>query len=234
MLRTQNLTPDVYYRQSRDFQFIGRLFDVVLNSCRTESNILYSLPFSENSPDELLQLAAYTFGLKLKTTSYTSAQLRAVLQVFSLAIRNKGSIYAIDLLCRSLLRAENIDDDFMILTKDDNTELILSLPPKFSAVALLMEVLNYVLPAGVSYYITKTVVSAYTPDTELGVNTDSVRFNHYNTSSSNTSSILNLHEDVLPEYLSNKIYNDELEPIPGFNTSATVQAIEPDVNEQGN
>lgn len=30
MIKVQNLTPDIYYNRSRDFQFIGRLYDVVL------------------------------------------------------------------------------------------------------------------------------------------------------------------------------------------------------------
>ena len=44
MIKLRNLTPDVYYNESRDFQFIGRLFDVVLNSVKTEADLLYNVP----------------------------------------------------------------------------------------------------------------------------------------------------------------------------------------------
>ena len=42
MIRLQDMTPSVYYDQSRDFQFIGRLFDVVLNSVKTNADMVYA------------------------------------------------------------------------------------------------------------------------------------------------------------------------------------------------
>ena len=50
----QNLTPDIYYNQSRDFQFIGRLFDVVLNSVKVNADKLYNNPISYNSDEKLI------------------------------------------------------------------------------------------------------------------------------------------------------------------------------------
>ena len=38
MIKLQNLTPEVYYKESRVFQFIGRLYDIVLNSVKTETD----------------------------------------------------------------------------------------------------------------------------------------------------------------------------------------------------
>ena len=48
MIRLQDLVPNVYYEKSRDFQFIGRLFDIVLNSVKTNSDTLYNLPSGKN------------------------------------------------------------------------------------------------------------------------------------------------------------------------------------------
>ena len=44
MIKLQNYTPEIYYKESRDFQFIGRLYDLVLNSIKTEVDLLYYLP----------------------------------------------------------------------------------------------------------------------------------------------------------------------------------------------
>jgi hypothetical protein len=46
LLQTQKFTPRVYYEQSRDFQLLGRLFDVVMNSVKANAEMLYSLPLS--------------------------------------------------------------------------------------------------------------------------------------------------------------------------------------------
>ena len=40
MIKLQDMTPDVYYNQSRDFQFIGRLYDIVLNSVKTNADLI--------------------------------------------------------------------------------------------------------------------------------------------------------------------------------------------------
>ena len=67
MIRTQKYTPEVYYEQSRDFQFIGRLYDVVLNSVKTNVDIIQnSLPFNTRSSRDLLKLMSYTLGFKPK------------------------------------------------------------------------------------------------------------------------------------------------------------------------
>ena len=39
MIKLQDYTPDIYYSESRDFQFIGRLFDLVLNYVKTNVDI---------------------------------------------------------------------------------------------------------------------------------------------------------------------------------------------------
>ena len=64
MIRLQDLTPAVYYDQSRDFQFIGRLYDLVLNYSKTNAANLYNLPIGENMDEQLLNLLALTLGFK--------------------------------------------------------------------------------------------------------------------------------------------------------------------------
>ena len=75
MIRLQKYTPDVYYEQSRDFQFLGRLYDITLNSVKTNADIIkFGLPFNSQSPRELLGLLARTLGFKPKR-QYSHVQL---------------------------------------------------------------------------------------------------------------------------------------------------------------
>ena len=94
MIRLQDLVPNVYYEKSRDFQFIGRLFDIVLNSVKTNSDTLYNLPSGKNKDERLLNLLAFTLGFQPKH-HYNSKQLEAICSVLPLIIQNKGSLMAI-------------------------------------------------------------------------------------------------------------------------------------------
>jgi hypothetical protein len=150
----QDLTPDVYYNNSRDFQFIGRLFDLVLNATKTEADILFSLPLSANSPDHLLSLMATTFGLRLDITKYTSTQLRAICSVAPKLMKYKGSLRAIHYLCSALLRTEGMAEEYLIEQDLNNPcHIIISLPTQAKHKAILDELLPYITPAGITYSI---------------------------------------------------------------------------------
>ena len=66
MIKLQDYTPEVYYRESRDFQFIGRLYDLVLNYVKTNADLIYSLPLSDNSDNQFIDLMAMTLGFHAK------------------------------------------------------------------------------------------------------------------------------------------------------------------------
>jgi hypothetical protein len=154
MIRLQKYTPNIYYEQSRDFQFIGRLYDVVLNSVKTNADIIrYGLPFNEQSPQTLLDLMTRTLGFKPKH-QYSHAQLLAICSVFSEILKNKGTIRAVQLIGEVILRTEGVIGSvacFMLL--DDITEkelptLRIIVPDKLAEIALFYDLLEYVIPAG--------------------------------------------------------------------------------------
>jgi len=156
MIRMQDYTPDIYYKESRDFQFIGHLYDLVLNYIKTNVDLLSSLPLSDSSDDKFLELMAMTFGLKPEH-HYNSVQLRALCKVFPKVMRNKGSIESIIAVCTSLFNAEGLEQQFSydFVSEDDRTELNLYVPQDFSDITLLNDILSYVLPAGMSCNIIK-------------------------------------------------------------------------------
>ena len=153
MIKLQNLTPEVYYKQSRDFQFIGRLYDIVLNSVKTNTANLYNLPIGPNMNEQLLNLLALTLGFKPKK-NYNSKQLLAICSVLPEILKHKGSMQAILIAVNALLAAEEITQplDYSIQPKKSIT---LYVSQKLSDLTLLTDLFEYILPAGISYNLVK-------------------------------------------------------------------------------
>ena len=122
MIRLQDLTPEVYYKQSRDFQFIGRLYDIVLNYIKTNADNLYYLPIGQNMNEQLLNLLALSLGFKPKN-NYNSKQLLAICSVLPEIMKNKGSLQSMITAVNALLAAEEIEQA-KVLNRNDSKELI--------------------------------------------------------------------------------------------------------------
>lgn len=153
MIKLQNLTPAVYYKQSRDFQFIGRLYDIVLNSVKTNAANLYNLPVGQNMDEQLLNLLAMTLGLKT-SKHYNSKQLLAICSALPTILKHKGSIQALVLAVNALLTAEGVKQalDYTIVPKQGIT---LYVAQELTDLTLLTDLLDYLLPAGLSCMIVK-------------------------------------------------------------------------------
>lgn len=170
MIKLQNLTPEVYYTESRDFQLLGRLFDLVLNAVKTDADLLYNLPLSTNSDEKLLELLALTLGFKPKH-QYNARNLKAVCSVFSEILRNKGSIKAIKIACEALFNSMDISQqlDYDFTKGKDNTELNLYIAQDFGDITLLNDLLSYVLPAGMSCNIIREFHILTDSNTNIGI-----------------------------------------------------------------
>ena len=170
MIKLQNYTPEIYYKESRDFQFIGRLFDLVLNAVKTDADLLYHIPLSTDSDEKLLELLSLTLGFKPKH-QYNSRQLKAVCSVFSEILRNKGSIKALKIACEALFNSMDVSQelDYDFTKGKDNTELNLYIPADFEDLTILSDLLTYVLPAGMSCNIIKELHIKKQTLTELSI-----------------------------------------------------------------
>jgi len=165
MIKLQDLTPDVYYKESRDFQFIGRLFDIVLNSIKTDSEIINGIPLDNDTDDQLIHLWATTLGFKTNK-NYNINQLRAVCSVFSEALRWKGSRKAIELIVQAILSSEGIKDD-LVIDDSELPSLKLLIPNKLSDINLLRDTLSYIIPVGTVVTIIRTTITPAKSSTEL-------------------------------------------------------------------
>lgn len=153
MIKLQNMTPDPYYRQSRDFQFLGRLFDLVLNYVKTNVDQIYNLPLSYKSDPQLIDLMASTLGFKHRH-NYTAEQLFAVCMSFCEILRNKGSKKGIELAASAVLNAEGIEQSSKCEIQGDT--VIVYLPQSIGDVSLFRDILLYILPAGMKCEIVRT------------------------------------------------------------------------------
>ena len=167
MIKLQELTPSVYYEQSRDFQFIGRLYDIVLNYVKTNADNLYTLPIGKNMDEKLLNLLAFTLGFQSKH-HYNSKQLLAICSVLPLILKHKGSLNAILIAVNSILYAEGINQALDYEFKDNN--LVLYLSPDLSDLTLLKDIMIYILPAGIGCDMIKEIQSVNKIETILNTN----------------------------------------------------------------
>ena len=170
MIRLQDLVPNVYYEKSRDFQFIGRLFDIVLNSVKTNSDTLYNLPSGKNKDERLLNLLAFTLGFQPKH-HYNSKQLEAICSVLPLVIKNKGSLNAIIIATNAILHAEGLTQSLSYSVAPGES-ITLYLPTQLSDLTLLSDLMNYILPAGLYCNCVKEISKVTNVETKIGIKSE--------------------------------------------------------------
>ena len=155
-MRLQDFTPEIYYTHSRDFQLLGRLYDIVLNSVKTDIDSIKYIRLGLNSNEALLNLLALTLGFKAKH-SYNNKQLAAVCSVLPTIIRNKGNINALTLAVNAILNANGINDYSEGSFNYDTMTLTLYIPEQINDITLLEDLTDYVMPAGTSLRIVKEI-----------------------------------------------------------------------------
>lgn len=144
-----SLTPRVYSNHSRDYQLIARLFDAVLNSVKTNVNILENVRTGDSLEDGLVNLLMLTFGIPLKH-DYDTKQALTLCQVYAEAMRSKGSVQAIKRVIGALLNVGGVAGDTDNMVYVDGTELTLVIPETLSDITLLYDLLTLILPAGMT------------------------------------------------------------------------------------
>lgn len=171
-MKVSNLVPEVYYKKSRDFSYIGRVFEVLFNYYKTNVDLVGKSPLDENVMSNIISLAAMTLGFESKH-EYINKDLVALCSSFAMLLKNKGTITAIEDCVNILLHTQNIQQGTTIVYDVDNLELTIYVPSQVKDIVLLEDVFEYILPAGVTYSFILSGVSN-TSATEHLVETDSV------------------------------------------------------------
>lgn len=167
MIKTQLLTPEVYYKESRDFQFFGRLYDVLFNYLKTNIDLMQPQELYDTTETNFIELQLNTLGFFPKR-NYSLQELKFLCSVYSEIIRNKGSIRGIEILIKSVLRSIgetnkfSIDMDETLATPTIRIRIQNYISSQQNA--LIEEVLDYIMPVGVDYYIQNvSILDDYIP-----------------------------------------------------------------------
>ena len=146
MFRVENNVPEVYVRESRDFQLFSRLYDLVFQSSRFSIDSLESVSDTMRCNDTLLPLIAKKVGFftDLKLTSNADRQ---ILSAFPYIINYKGSLKGIELVANVLERIMNtkvtVDTD-----EEDHSRVTILFDKYTPNVSLLYALLDYIRPTG--------------------------------------------------------------------------------------
>ncbi len=190
MIRLRNQVPQVYSNASRDFQYLGWLIDIVLNSVKHNVDDMYQLP--DNKADSrLTELLAMTLGFKVKR-NYDKEQLAALVSIIPSILKYKGSMKAINLAGNALIKAAGSTGIFKCNLVNNCLEILL--PKDLIDTILFMDLLPYILPAG----LTCKIVS----DTQSSEGIDPV--------------IVNYHDVLLASWQPTLTWNDETQSLSGL------------------
>lgn len=153
-MKVEKLLPEIYYRESRDFAYIGRLIEFALNYMKSAADCIDNDLRSEYENGNLIDLWIDTLGFDSKHV-YTNRDLVILSSAFHELIQNKGSIQSIELAIRLILNAQGIkvdlSDNDLCVFDAEKMELQVNIPDTITDVILIEDIFNYILPVGVIY-----------------------------------------------------------------------------------
>lgn len=164
MIKFSDQVPSVYSSASRDFQYLGWLIDIVLNSVKHNIDDIYNLPNTKADP-RLTEILAMTLGFRVKR-NYDQQQLAALVSIIPSILKCKGTLKAVIMAGEALLTAS--DSVGMFVYKIENNCLTVVLPKDLIDISLFIDLLPYILPAGMtSRVVRKTQVQHKVPSIEV-------------------------------------------------------------------
>lgn len=173
-MRIEHMIPEVYYKESRDFAYVGRLLEILLNYIKTGADCVAANNDNQYANSNLLKLLIDTLGFNTKH-AYINKDLAIVASAFSEILRNKGSLYAVDLAVRLMLNSQGFEEQEIYQNAIYDSAyhlLIISLPHSFKDVILLEDLLDYILPVGVIYEIRRMGSADTACTTAIAIDTD--------------------------------------------------------------
>ena len=169
MIRLQDNTPAYYIEQSRDFQLLCRLFDIVNFSGKNNADALATLLQPELSKSTLLKLLCAKAGF-ISNFYLDDDILRNIAAAFPFIVKRKGTLQGIALAVNTVLKAENkpqSTERIEFVIDNTNYKIIVLTPITLYNKVALLELFKYVVPTGIDISI-----QTYTAQGNIGqVNT---------------------------------------------------------------
>ena len=162
VLRLQNMIPDIYTSESRDFQILCRIADCLYNGVKFDIDSMPKVLDTKLCREEILNLLQTKLGFFTNKT-LTSTQLRYALMTFPLLVRNKGSITSVLGAVSTFLHMLGIKSEIKAWITDVDLDLngnviknhtvVIGIGTTLTDTTMLDELFRYILPAGFEYYI---------------------------------------------------------------------------------
>lgn len=204
MINFNNQVPSVYTSASRDFQYMGWLINIVLNSVKHNIDDLYNLP-NTDSDSKLTELLAMTLGFKVKR-NYDKKQLTALAAILPRVLKCKGTEKAIRMAAEALVMASGSLGDTTTRVVGGQVEVVL--PKDLIDTALFLDLLDYILPAGMTCRIIRKTEERKTvddiklkhKDTLTWAAAEDLIWTYGNTKAAGLSSLYELDNSGIDEY----------------------------------
>lgn len=159
MFRTQNLVPEVYPNQSRDFQMFCRLYDLVFNSTKQSIDSMRYTTSSLNCNSKVLPLLKTKVGL-FTDVEIAHEDLRIILSAFPYIVKYKGSMKSLEYVVNLYARLTSSAGSY-IKIRPVNTDYVISIisSSPIQKTELLFDMLKYIIPSGyvLDYYVASIV-----------------------------------------------------------------------------
>lgn len=153
MFRVENNVPDVYVRNSRDFQLLSRLYTSVFAGVRFDSGTIKNIINPILANDRILDLIATRIGFFTNEVIDVDTY-RIILKAFPYLIKNKGSKKGISEAVNTILK---IEGKYKIQTKvnidNDNYTINIYTGEKIQNKKALKALLEYIVPVGYTFAI---------------------------------------------------------------------------------
>lgn len=167
IFRLQNNVPDIYVEESRDFQTLCNVFDIMNSGIKYDIDSMPNILDTNLCRDSMIPLLQSKLGFFTKRT-LTTKEIRHVLCAFKRLVKDKGSRIGIKEAIEIYLKLLNTNGGYRITitnnetlkktlsetadtfyNKTSNVYLIeIDLQSQIQNTDVLKEMLNYVLPAG--------------------------------------------------------------------------------------
>lgn len=200
MIDFYNQVPTVYVKASRDFQYLCWLFNIVLNDVKHNVDDISHIT-STKADSKLTELLAFTLGFKVRR-NYDNKQLAALVSIIPSILRNKGTKKAVMLAGNALITAAGSTSTFSAKVIDNVLEVLL--PEDLVDVTLFIDLLPYILPAGMSCRIVRKAQKEVNATTRV----------HY-------------HDNVLAKWHQDLSWNTETETVDSLSSLYNTTANEP-------
>ena len=172
MFRFQDNIPEIYINESRDFQLLSRLSDILFSGVKYDVDSMVNILDATLAKDRMLQLMCTKVGF-FPNIEIVNQVLKYIIASFPYIIKNKGNEAGIRAAINAILKAKNnpdaVGEPIIIITgsqvednRDPYTIYIYTTVSIYNNAAL-KEVLRYVVPAGYHYKILsyRSIMSGY-------------------------------------------------------------------------